>query len=757
MKFKKTLSLILAVVMMLGVFSVGFTGIAAVAVTEAMYSELSAALENSYVADLANYTTVNTKADDDYEGFVSEVNAYAFVHKIVAADNSEGVIADAAEKFYAVADILMSKTYGKGCYNTELLLAEVMENLGVDASDDIAAVLGYFMGNSRNINAGNWYHQFAFEVGTSLYTVTYQRMYETYTSTDSETGITVTKQGTTAYYYFADLSESTTVPTVIPATYEVKDVNYYNDYFLNKNMNPTLRYGTDVAYSDLWTREYADDVLENVTEFVENLAKLMGIAELKDGLGAMLENVANDVLFTDDTANKVFNLVYSKLAGTDSTVLDTVIALLTADATPAAAAQSLAAIGVSADIADKQDWNEVFAGGEVSFEWNISDSDDMHKALSAMLAPFASVLRWLLLGDSLTVEMNGVAVSLDGADGYKNAAIAVLEALSCPDVLTVSQYEEAATDGYNLVYNLLAPVFALSDEIFVSPIETFVDIIPNFLFFLNIGAMNDVINNILYPVYNLLEKADISTAELEKDLANLDIYGIKVNVSLPVDIDFNALLCDVFDVFFGDFIVLQGVQFTLTEVDLYTMCVGTLSKYYSVAGRTTVRLNSGEGDVLTAFLRIVFDFFFTPENEEAYSQLVINSLGKELDDYDRETVMLVSNELFSMVQEMGAVDVALLVLYVFASKGTSLTGTLAGLLAGAGLTVPDLFNALSAGDVELFISYISLLFADDPENPPTEVGTLDAIGSIFDRVKAFFEKIIIFFKSILPFDIGSIF
>lgn len=752
MKFKKALSLILAVVMMLGVFSVGFTGIAAVAVTEAMYNDLSAALENDYVAELANYTTVNTKADDDYEGFVSEVSAYAFVHKIVAADNAEGVIANAAEKFYAVADILMSKTYGKGCYNTERLIAEVIANLGIDVDDNLATVLGYFMGNSENINAGNWYHQFAFEVGTSLYTVTYQRMYETYTSTDSETGITVTRQGTTAYYYFADLTETTTVPTVITTEYEVKNVNYYNDYFLNKNMNPTLKYGSDVGYSDMWTKEYAEDVLENVTEFVENLAKLLGIAELKDGLGAMLENVANDVLFTDDTANKVFTLVYGKLTGTQSATLDTLIALLTADVTPAAVAQSLAAIGVSTELADKQDWNDVFADGEVGFEWNIADSDDMHKAVSAMLAPFASALRWLLLGDALTVEIGGVPVSIDGANGYEDGIIAVLEALSCPNVLSASKYEEAATDDYSLVYNLLAPVFALSDKVFEAPLETFVDIIPNILFFFNIGAMNDVINNILSPVYNLIETAQVDTDELEKALANLEVYGIKVNVSLPVDIDFNALLCEIFDVFFGDFIVLQGIQFTLTEVDFYTMCVGTLAKYYSAAGRTTVRLNSGRGDVLTAFLRIVFDFFFTPENEEAYSQLVINSLGKELDDYDRETILLVSDELFSMVQEMGAVDVALLVLYVLASKGTSLTGTLAGLLAGAGLTVPDLFNALAAGDIDLFIAYISLLFEDDEDAPPpTEVGTLDAIGSIFDRVKAFFEKILLFFKSLLPF------
>ncbi len=755
MNFKKTLSLILAVIMMLGVFSVGFTGIAAVTVTSAMYNELATALKNDYVADLTNYTTVNTKADDDYEGFVSEVNAYAFVHKIVAADNADGAVKNAAEKFYAVADILMSDVYGKGCYNTELLIEEVAQNLEIDADAyNVETILGYFMGNSTNINAGNWYHQFAFEVGTSLYTVTYQRMYETYTST-TETGATVTKQGTTAYYHFADLAESTTVPTVIPTTYEINNVNYYNDYFLNKNMNPTLKHGSDVAYSDLWTKDYADDVLKNVTALIENLATLMGVAELKDGLGAMLENVANDVLFTDNTANAVFNLVYQKLNTADATALNTVIALLTDDVTPAAVAASLAGVGVSTDLAEKLSWSEVFSSGDVSFTWNIANSDDMHKAVSAMLAPFENVLRWLLLGESLTVEVSGTEVDLDGANGYKNGAVAALEALSCPDVLTVSAYQAAATDGYSLVYNLLAPVFSLADEIFETPLETFVDIIPNFLFFLNIGAMNDVINNILYPVYNLFDKADISTEELEKELANLNLYGVKVNVSLPVDIDFNALLCNIFDLFFGDFIVLKGVQFTLTEADLYTMCVGTLAKYYSAAGRTTVRLNSGGGDVLTALLRIVFDFFFTTENEQAYSQLIIESLGKELDEYDRETIMLVSSELFGMVQEMGAVDVALLVVYVVASKGTSLTGTLAGLLAGAGLTVPDLFNALMAGDVELFISYISLLFEDD--EPPTEVGTLDAIGSIFDRIKAFFEKILAFFKSIIPFDIGAIF
>ncbi len=750
MNFKKTLSVFLAVIMMLSVCSVGFMGIAAVTVTSTMYNELSAALENTYVADLANYTTVNTKADDDYEGFVSEVNAYAFEHRIVAADNDEGAIKNAAQKFYAVADVLMSKTYNKGCYNAELLIEEIMANIDVDAQYNAATVLRYFMGNTININAGNWYHLFAFEVGTSLYTVTYQRMYDTYTSTNDE-GVTVTKQGTTAHYYFADLSESTTVPTVIPKTYELKDVNYYNAYFLNKNMNPTLKYGSDVAYSDLWTKDYADDTLKNITELVENLAKLMGITELEDGLGAALEKVANSVFFTDGTANKIFNFVYSKLVGTGADSLDALIALLTADVTPVAVAQSLEAIGVSTDLAGKQNWNEVFAQGDVSIQWNIADSDDMLKVLSAMFSPFASVLSWLLLGEDIAIDVSGVPVSFDGANGYQNAVIAVLEALSCPNVLTVSQYEEVATDGYLLVYNLLAPVFGLFDKVFELPLETLVDVIPNFLFFLNIGAMNDVLNNLLYPVYNLFEMASISTDELENELANLDIYGVKVNASLPIDIDFNTLLCDTFDAIFDGSIVINGIEFTVTGADLYTMCVGTLAKYYSAAERVTVRLNSGNGDVLTALLRIVFDVLFASENREAYSEIVIAMLGKELDDYDRETVVLVANELFDAVQEMGVVDIALFVVYIIASEGTSISGTLAGLLAGAGLTVPDLFNALTSGDMDLFISYIKLLFEGNEDTPPAQVGTLDALSSIFARVKAFFEKIIVFFKSLLPF------
>lgn len=760
MTIKKTLSVFLAVLMAFTAFSVGFYGIAAE--TNDPYAVLAEKLTNEYVADLTNYTTVNTRIEtNELEGFIKEVNAYTFEHKIVAEDNENGNIAAAAESFYVVANELMSTTHGKGYYNAALLLEYVYAQLKAVMDEDYEtynaeAVVTYFMGNSTFVNAGNWYHHFAFEVGTKLYTVTYQRMYKYYTKTD-DTGITTTYQGPTAYYSFAALTESETTPTAVKGIEDcaVSNVNYYNNYFLNKNTNPDLLYGTPVVYSEYWTQEYANDTFKNFVPLFENLAVMFGMTELQDGLGAYLKNYADANMFVDEAVNLIFNAAYSLLA-TDEGALSYsgLLKVLGVEITPSTVAATLANLGYTNALflSEYITWNDVFADGDVSIVWGVKGSDAFFDAVCAVLSPFAPAIRWLLLDESRS--------GIEGNAGYQYGVIAILEALSCTDVLTYAEYKAAATDDYSVVYNLLAPLKSLSDQLFNLPVETIVGIMPNFLFFLNFGGMNDALNNILYPVIGLwdyideneLLGEDVDVYELiDETFANTQLEGINVNLSLPLDIDFNTLISSVLEKSFEDGLTFAGITFAVSDVDLYTMCVGVLEKYASAEGRNTVRLVAQNGDVFTALVRIVLDVLFLPENKEALKDLVVQLMGKDIDEYDQETLLLLIDKLFTLVEENQIIDIVMLVGYVIANNATSITGTLAQMLASAGLSVTDLLGAVSELDIDLLISYIKLLTAE--EKVDNQVGTMDAVTSIFDRFKMFFEKILLFFKQLFPFDI----
>ena len=225
--FKKLFSIIMAVVMLLGVLSTGFVGIAADVDLNAQYAGLAAALKNEYVADLSNYTISNSTLNNGAEGFDTEANGFAYEHRVTARDNSNGDILKAANRFYYLAENLISTEYGTGLYAPDMLVSTIsaklresfqggtepyyedfygkryypteeelaeyenavslLEAVGREPSQatlssfriyfmekdeysfyNVETLLQYFVGNVVHINAGNWYHRFVFVTETSL-------------------------------------------------------------------------------------------------------------------------------------------------------------------------------------------------------------------------------------------------------------------------------------------------------------------------------------------------------------------------------------------------------------------------------------------------------------------------------------------------------------------------------------------------------------------------------------------------------------
>lgn len=603
----------------------------------------------------------------------------------------------------------------------------------------------------------------------------------------------------------------------IAYTYPVEPIEYYGDTLLNPLINPTLTYGTEVKYSQYWTKEYADDFIASLTPLAEDVLVMLGLEGVEDGLGPFLENLLNDLAFNDDLVNMLFNLIYQLIAdlaggsfdieGLLWSVFD--VSFDTADIATALDKMLGYTSEASATIRNAKSWAEIFEAPEIDEEtgevvideetgevvmslqdvdlkWGItpavkeiivdeetgeetivyeelalceqyglSRADAMLRSLSALLSPAAFVLKFLFMDQNLSVL--GL-VNLPGYAGYQYAFIGLLEALSCPNILTYDDYYEASLDpdcgDANVIYYLFAPLLGLVEKVYEDPLNTVLSLIPNLLFFISIGGLNDLVNNLVHFAYVLLDmlKPIVNAYDLIGGLlANIEISGMSLNLSLPLDIDFNSLISDLLGSLLGDTLTIEGISIKLPYIDLYTLCVGTLEKFNSKEGRPTVHLNAaGGGALLTALLRIVFEVLFMDENHVALSQIIAN-LAEEgrLDAYDEETLYLVINGLIGLIEEYEVLDIVIMAVYMLVKNLVPIADTLTVKLQENNMTITDLIDSID--DMDKFMGMVSQLLSDGRDEIPGEVDDGKAAMSLLDKLMAFFEKIKLFFQRLFTF------
>ena len=574
----------------------------------------------------------------------------------------------------------------------------------------------------------------------------------------------------------------------IPYTYPLEPIDYHETTLLNKTINPTMTYGSPVKYSQYWTKENADDFIANLTPLAEDVLGMLGLEGFEDGLGAFLENLVNDMLFTNELVNTVFNLIYQLLGGLNDSIgfdIEAILeAVLDVRFKPADVAASLVKmIGhetpASAKIASIKTWADLFTIGyevdpvtgeqtaiigDVDLDWGIDTAaehghnrgESFLKTLSALLAPASFLIKFLFMDQDLSIL--GL-INLPGYAGYQYAFIGLLEALSCPNILTYDDYYRASQDPVcgdaNTIYYLFAPILSLLNKAYADPLNVILSLIPNLLFFISIGGFNDLVNNLVHFAYVLLDilKPILNGYDLVSGLlANLEIAGLSLNLSLPLDVDFNALVSDLLGSLLGDTLTIEGVSIKIPYIDLYTLCVGTLQKFNSKEVRTTVFLNAtGGGDLLTAILRVVLEVLYMDENHVALSQIIAN-LAEEgrLDAYDEETLYLVLHGLLGLIEEYEVIDIILFAVYKLITVLVPIADTLGERLAANDMTITELID--SAGDQDAFIKNLTQLLEDPNKvDPPGQADDGEAVFSLLDRIKMFFEKIKLFFQQLFNF------
>lgn len=551
-------------------------------------------------------------------------------------------------------------------------------------------------------------------------------------------------------------------------TYPVKDINYHQNALLNKTVNPTLSYGTQVTYSKYWTRQYASEVVANAGQLVENIMMMLGMKDFENGIGSYLENMLNKKVFNNALVNKLFNKIYQLLSGLNKKINVEVLLknALDVDYTPLTVAKALKGMtGTTAayyELAGVSNWSAYFTDGDGNtvdreLDWGIDSADNKAemflKTISALVSPAAFAIKYLMADNTLNIL--GL-IKLPSYAGYQYAFIALLEALSCPNILTYEEYYESTllpdVGNANAIYNLVSPILGLLDKVYADPINTVLELIPNLLFFVSIGGLNDLLNNLVHFAYVILDvlKPIVNGYDILNGLiSNIQIGGMMLNLTLPLDIDFNGLASDLIGSLVGDSLKINGVSISLPYIDFHTLCCGTLEKFQSKEIRTTVHLNSaGGGDMITAVLRLAFEIVFMEENKTAVCKIIGNAIGEgKLDVYDEETLYVVLDGLYDLMETYQVPDMLLYVIYVLVTKLTPVTTDIAPRFAANGLTIKDFIA--SAKDPKAFIENLNKILSKPDDKPSgDETPDKDSLGGLWARIAAFFKRLAAFFQKL---------
>lgn len=361
-----------------------------------------------------------------------------------------------------------------------------------------------------------------------------------------------------------------------------------------------------LGYNNNWNKETADNLTASASEIIDAILKEKEGTDLATYLNAILtKNV-----YTDDVLNTLVVNIVKALNGLDKSLRDAI------------------SIVISEDGIDKWfDMCTIADDGTVTCtkEWNINgDKDKFIDALSEVLAPANDILGWLLFGDSYTFFTSSKTadgkytlepiIDLAGNEGgYAYGLIPLLEALGC-DMKAPSEYAVLSTGKHDMstfVKDVLTSVFDRVDELTTGDaVGNVLDLLPNLIYFINADGVKVSVNNLLSPVYDILDKLlpVIGDANLDEtlgfplsDLSTETIFEIvkdKAGITLSPQ-------------------VMSIIKY------LY---VGDISVFESANGRTGLKMAYTDeltrAEMLTVLLSVALDIFDDDANAETFKKML---------------------------------------------------------------------------------------------------------------------------------------
>jgi hypothetical protein len=352
-----------------------------------------------------------------------------------------------------------------------------------------------------------------------------------------------------------------------------------------------------LAYSNNWTTPTADYLYANIDDILADVLELLG----EEGT---VQDVINDALadvFTEDTIKSITDMLAD--LDLDDTILD-LVASLGADLSVWSKYKTLPCPCVP-----QEDF----------YYYNFEDGDReaFLAAIYDIFDPVAPVLEFLLNGKDLVAFGGGLTFL--GADGYADAIIPLLEALSCEAIMSPADYQSAIAGGDSTVVlsAILDPIFAKVDTLVQNPVSTIIDMIPNLLYFLSCDGLPTSLNVLLHPLFVILDTVrpiySLGVADIIEMLG--DDLPFELNITKVSDLTFGFLI-DLIE-------ELVGLDFGGPLNNVAENLVGYATPYTSANGKSAYRITEmSGGDVITALLSLVIQVLDDEDNVAALSDML---------------------------------------------------------------------------------------------------------------------------------------
>lgn len=447
-------------------------------------------------------------------------------------------------------------------------------------------------------------------------------------------------------------------------------------------------------YSKFWTKSKANYVAKNLVPFVEKVFDIVGF-DISGKLDELLSSV-----YTKANIEALVELINSLLEdNTAKTVIDV-----------------LGMLSTNMDILTIRDTVQNFTVPE----FEDGDRDAFVAALKDFIMPLVPVLKLFLLDDSELVLLD--AANVYGYNGYNSALVPILEGLGCK-VSDITPYDTFKTlnDGA-MVDAVLNPILNLIDETLADdPINNIIAILPNILYFIDNGGLQQAVENLLRPVYAVADTIR-------------PVFDINIAINLNITEMLTDLLANL-----GDSISIKFPGYS--DLSDIIKALGKEVTYTSATGKQAVKLDVNASltpEFITAILRTVIRTVVFDDNIEALSAYIRES--SDFSDVAKDDI----DAFLNSIADLSTDEAMFVIFYTFFGLNAGVDGAIAlrTLIQNEILAVFNKIGLSSSDEFREFVKTVSDLLVGITEDAGSMVGMGDSISSFFKSIADFFNKLV---------------